>query len=89
MAAVCSPYRHRTMASGTWIEELTALNADGAGSDLTPISGLEGLPGGSRLAAPAEWGGPFGASRRCAVRRARGAGTCQLSRDALTRSGWT
>ncbi len=60
VAAVCSPYRHRTMAGGTWIEELSVLNADGAGSRLAPVSGLEGLSGGSRLAAPAEWGGPFG-----------------------------
>jgi hypothetical protein len=62
VAAVCSPYRHRTMKSGTWIEELTALNADGTGGHLTPISGLEGVPGGSRLAAPAGWGGPVGAA---------------------------
>jgi hypothetical protein len=60
VAAVCSPYRHRTMRSGTWIEELTALNADGTGSHLTPISGLEGVPGGSRLAAPPGWGGSVG-----------------------------
>lgn len=39
--------------------------ADGAqcGRDrghLTPISGLEGVPGGPRLSAPASWGGPVG-----------------------------
>jgi hypothetical protein len=28
--------------------------------DLTPISGLEGVPAGSRLAAPVAWGGPLG-----------------------------
>jgi hypothetical protein len=60
VAEVCSPYRHRTMTGGTWIEELSALNTDGTGSRLAPVSGLEGLPGGSRLAAPAGWGGPFG-----------------------------
>ena len=48
------------MRGETWIEELTALNADGTGGDLTPISALEGVPGGSRLAAPAGWGGPVG-----------------------------
>jgi hypothetical protein len=55
VAEVCSPYRHQ-FESG----ELTALNADRAGGDLTPISGLEGVPGGSRLAAPAGWGGSLG-----------------------------
>ena len=60
VAAVCSPYRHRTTTNEGWIEELTALNADGTGGHLTPVSGLEGVPGGSRLAAPADWGGPFG-----------------------------
>lgn len=60
VAAVCSPYRHRTTTGDTWIEELTALNADGTSSRLAPVSGLEGLPGGSRLAAPADWDGPFG-----------------------------
>jgi hypothetical protein len=62
VAAVCSPYRHRTMRNGSWIEELTALNTDGTGGHLTPISGLEGVPGGSRLAVPARWGGPVGAA---------------------------
>ena len=46
--------------SGEWTDEVTALNADRPGGDLTPISGLEGVPGGSRLAAPADWGGPLG-----------------------------
>lgn len=50
VAAVCSPYRHRTTRSGAWIEEFTVLNADGTGGHLTPIPGLEGVPGGSRLA---------------------------------------
>ena len=59
VAAVCSPYRHQT-ESGDWTGELTALNADRTGGDLTPISGLEGVPEGSRLAAPADWGGPLG-----------------------------
>lgn len=31
VAVVCSPYRHRAVKGGTWIEELTALNADGTG----------------------------------------------------------
>ena len=59
---VCSPYRHRTMRNGTWIVGLTALNTDGTGGHRTPISGLQGVPGGSRLAAPAGWGGPMGAA---------------------------
>jgi hypothetical protein len=59
VAEVCSPYRHQT-ESGEWTGELTALNADRTGGDLTPVSGLEGVPGGSRLAAPADWGGPLG-----------------------------
>ncbi len=59
VAAVCSPYRQQTQ-SGQWTGELTALNADRTGGELTPISGLEGVPGGSRLAAPADWGGPLG-----------------------------
>lgn len=59
VAEVCSPYRHE-FESGEWTGELTALNADRTGGDLTPISGLEGVPGGSRLAAPADWGGPLG-----------------------------
>ena len=59
VAAVCSPYRHQ-IESGEWTDELTALNADRTGGDLTPISGLEGVPGGSRLAAPADWGGSLG-----------------------------
>jgi hypothetical protein len=50
---VCSPYRHRTVRNGTWIEGLTALNTDGTGGHRTPISGLQGVPGGSRLAGPA------------------------------------
>jgi hypothetical protein len=60
VAAVCSPYRRRTTTEGEWFEEVTALNADGAGGRLTPVSGLEGLPVGSRLAAPPDWGGPVG-----------------------------
>jgi hypothetical protein len=60
VSAVCSPYRHRTTMSGAWIEELTVLNADGTGGYLTPISSLEGVPGGSRLAAPAGWGDAVG-----------------------------
>ena len=60
VATVCSPYRRRTTTGGAWFEEMTALNADGTGGRLTPVSGLEGLPGGSRLAAPADWGGPVG-----------------------------
>jgi hypothetical protein len=60
VAAVCSPYRHRTQMSGEWIEELTALSADGTGGHLTPVSDLQGLPGGSHLAAPANWGDPLG-----------------------------
>jgi hypothetical protein len=59
VAEVCSPYRHQ-FDSGEWTGELTALNADRAGGDLTPISVLEGVPGGSRLAAPADWGGVLG-----------------------------
>ncbi len=58
VAAICSAYRRR-MGEG-WFEEVTALNADGTGGRLTPISGLEGLPGGSHLAAPADWRGPMG-----------------------------
>lgn len=60
VADVCSPYRRRTTAGETWLEDVTALNADGTGGRLTPVSGLEGLPGGSRLAAPADWGGHVG-----------------------------
>jgi len=59
VAEVCSPYRHQ-FESTEWTGELTALNADRAGGDLTPISGLQGVPGGSRLAAPADWGGCSG-----------------------------
>jgi hypothetical protein len=59
VAEVCSPYR-RQFVSGEWTEDLTALNAGPTGGGLTPISGLEGVPGGSRLAAPADWGGPLG-----------------------------
>jgi hypothetical protein len=59
VAAVCSPYRHQ-FERGEWTDELTALNADRTGGDLTPVSGLEGVLGGSRLAAPADWGGPLG-----------------------------
>jgi hypothetical protein len=59
VVAVCSPYRHQD--DGTeWVDEVAALNADRPGGDLTPISGLEGVPGGSRLAAPAGWGGALG-----------------------------
>jgi hypothetical protein len=61
VAEVCSPYR-RQFASGEWPGELTALNADRAGGDLTPISGLEGVPGGRawpRLQTGAAlWGSP-------------------------------
>jgi hypothetical protein len=39
VAEVCSPYRHQ-FDSGEWTSELTALNADRAGGDLTPISVL-------------------------------------------------
>jgi hypothetical protein len=60
VAAVCSPYRRRTTAGEAWFEEVTALNADGTGGRLTPMSGLEGLPGGSCLAAPADWAGHVG-----------------------------
>jgi len=60
VADVCSPYRRRTTAGEAWFEELTALHSDGTGGRLTPVSGLEGLPGGSRLAAPADWGGQLG-----------------------------
>jgi hypothetical protein len=59
VAAVCSPYRHRD-DGGEWADEVAALNADRPGGNLTPISGLEGVPGGSRLAAPAGWGGALG-----------------------------
>jgi hypothetical protein len=59
VAAVCSPYRHQ-FESGEWTDELTALNANGPGGDLTPIFGLQGGLAGSRLAAPANWGGPMG-----------------------------
>jgi hypothetical protein len=59
VAEVCSPYRRQT-ESGEWTGELMALSAGRTGGDLTPISGLEGVPGGSRLAAPADWGGPLG-----------------------------
>jgi hypothetical protein len=60
VAAACSPYRHRTTRGGEWIEESTWLNADGSGALLTPVSGLEGVQGGSCLAGPAEWGGSLG-----------------------------
>jgi hypothetical protein len=59
VAAVCSPYRRRD-DSGEWADEVTALNPDRPGGDLTPIAGLAGVPGGSRLAAPAGWGGALG-----------------------------
>ena len=59
VADVCSPYRHQG-DGGEWADEVAALNADRPGGDLTPISGLEGVPGGSRLAAPAGWGGALG-----------------------------
>src|ERR1022692_1482020 len=59
VAAVCSPYRHQD-DSGEWADEVAALNADRPGGDLTPVSGLEGVPGGSRLAAPVGWGGALG-----------------------------
>lgn len=59
VAAVCSPYGHRD-GGGDWADEVAALNADRPGGDLTPVSGLEGVPGGSRLAAPAGWGGALG-----------------------------
>ncbi len=60
VADVCSPYRRRITAGEAWFEEVTVLNADGTGGRLTPVSGLEGLSGGSRLAAPADWGGHVG-----------------------------
>jgi hypothetical protein len=60
VADVCSCYRERITAGDKWFEEVEALNADGAVGYLTSIYGLEGVPGGSRLAAPAEWGGPLG-----------------------------
>ena len=83
LAAVCSPYRHRTMKSGTWIEELTALNVDGTGGHLTPISGLEGVPGGSRLAAPPGWGGSVGVAvaARCGALVEPVPGTSPQMRD--------
>jgi hypothetical protein len=59
VVAVCSPYRRQDDGSG-WADEAVALNAGRPGGDLTPISGLEGVPGGSRLAAPAGWGGALG-----------------------------
>ena len=60
VAEVCSPYRERTPSGEAWFEEVTALNADGAAGYLTSVYGLAGVPGGSRLAAPADWGGPLG-----------------------------
>lgn len=68
VAEVCSPYGHQ-FESAEWTDELTALNADRVGGDLTPISGLEGGPGGSRLAAPVDWGGPLGVAvaARCGM----------------------
>lgn len=60
VAAVCSPYRTQENG-GEWTYDVTALNVDKPGGrSLTPISELDGLPGGSRLAAPADWGGPLG-----------------------------
>lgn len=59
VAAVCSPHRRRT-ASGGWDDELAALDSGGTSSHLTPVSGLDGSPEGSCLAAPADWAGPFG-----------------------------
>ena len=81
------PDRHQT-ESGDWTGELTALNADRTGGDLTPISGLEGVPEGSRLAAPADWGGPLGVAvaARCGA-LVEPAPAC-LPRW-MMRSGWT
>ena len=88
VAAVCSPYR-RQVESGEWTDELTALNAERPGGDLTPISGLQGGPGGSRLAAPANWGGPMGIAVAARCGGARGAGARRPSQDGRSRSGWT
>jgi hypothetical protein len=77
VSMVCSPYRHQTAKDGSWIEELTALSTDAAGSCLAPVAGLEGLSGGSRLAAPAHWS--LGSSHRSAVRRPNGAGAWRPS----------
>lgn len=68
VAAVSSPYRHQD-DGGEWADEVAALNADRPGGDLTPVSGLEGVPGGSRLAAPAGWGGALGVAvaARCGM----------------------
>lgn len=60
VAEACSPYRERAAAGGEWFDEVAALNADGSTGCLTSIHHLEGVPGGSRLAAPANWGGPLG-----------------------------
>jgi hypothetical protein len=60
VAEVCSPYRERATAGEAWFEEATALNAVGANGYLTSVYDLESAPGGSRLAAPADWGGPLG-----------------------------
>jgi hypothetical protein len=59
VAEACSPFRRR-MEGGDWLDEPSALNPGRAADGLAPISGLAGVPGGSRLAAPSSWGGPFG-----------------------------
>ena len=87
VADVCSPYRHQD-DGGEWADEVAALNADRPGGDLTPISGLEGVPGGSRLAAPAGWGGPWGWPLPRGAGRSRSRCPPALPRW-MTRSGWT
>lgn len=60
VAEVCSPYCRQFESGGEWTGELTALIPGQPCRDLTPISSLEGMPGGSRLAGPSDWGGSLG-----------------------------
>lgn len=91
IVAVCSPY-WRQGDDGEWADEESALNASGPGGDLTSVSALEGVPGGSRLAAPAGWGGALGvavAARCGALAEPVPAGTPQLNaRERLDLIRW-
>lgn len=86
LVRVCSPHLRRDHSTGEWQDDMQYLTANGATHRLTSSGDIPGVPNGTLLGAPPDWGGSLGvlvASRCGAIEEPRLGATPILENSTL------